>query len=117
MRFVLICAALLAAAPAFAQSVRDFGRDFEKSMNEDCLRRQRAAPVNAGLPDAMLVKYCGCIARHAPDIFSMEDLMEIARTGQRGRDLQNKLNAAGEACMAWVNGEISDEMVETKPRR
>ena len=117
MRFVLICAALAAVAPACAQTINEFRDKFMRTFGDECLRTQRAAPGNAGVSDDIIVKYCGCMSRHAPEFVTMDDILELARTGQRGRDLQKKLNAAGDACAAWIRGEVVDGPIEPKGAR
>lgn len=117
MRFVLLCATIVAAVPACAQTINEFRENFMSTFGDECLRTQRAAPGNSGVSDDIIVKYCGCMSRHAPEFVTMDDIMEIARTGQRGRELQKRLNAAGEACAAWIRGEVVDGPIGPKDRR
>jgi len=116
MRIALTAAALLMlCGTAMAQSIDKFREDFVRNFGESCLKTQRAAPENASQPDAVIVKYCGCVTRHAPEIITVDDLMEISRTGKRSREMQMKLNSMGEACLAWMNGEVTDETAD-EPR-
>lgn len=116
MRYTFFFVILVATGSAFAQTVNDFRDNFIRTFGDQCLRTQRAAPGNSGVSDEIIVKYCDCMARHAPEFVTMDDLTELARTGQRGRELQNKLNAAGDACAAWIRGEVVDGPIKPKDR-
>ncbi len=95
--------------PASAQTIDQFKDNFVRVFGEQCLSTQRASAENASLPDETIVKYCGCVTRHAPEVVTYEDLQVIEKTGQRGRGLQNKLNALGKTCAEWMRGEVRDD--------
>ena len=91
--FVVLTTAI--AVPAVAQTIDQFRGEFVKSFGDECLKIQRSAPANANVADVLVVKYCGCVTKHAPEVVTVDDLMDINKTGQRSRNLQNKLNALG----------------------
>ena len=109
---------VLLAGSAAGQSINEFKDNFVRTFGDQCLQTQRAPPENANLPDEVVVKYCGCVTRHAPEVITMDDFAELARTGKRGRELQNKLNAFGKTCVEWIRGEVRDDgPIEPKDRR
>jgi hypothetical protein len=100
---------LLSLTSASAQTIENFSTFFVERMDKECRVAQRAAPQNQKVTDSQIAQYCNCVARHAIETITMDEVFDLQRTAQRPRSMQNKLNALGETCAEVLSGKVRDE--------
>jgi hypothetical protein len=98
----------LYATNASAQTLDSFSSKFAIAVERECIPYQRAAPLNAKMSDAQIAQYCSCVARHSIEVVTLEEIIELQKTGQRPRSMQIKLNALGTTCVEVLMGKTKD---------
>lgn len=91
-----------------AQTIDQFSSSFVESMTKECKQTQRADAQNAKMTDSQIAQYCSCVSRHSVEVVTMPEVFELARTGERPKTMQQKLNALGTTCVEVLLGKTRD---------
>src|SRR4051812_15620908 len=103
-RAVLIAILFIANISASsAQTFSDYSGRFVKSSKEECLKDQRMAEENKGVPNSQIEQYCSCVMKRMVDVLTMNELQVIEKTGVNPQSVRTKLNVAGASCVADGN--------------
>ncbi len=98
--FTAAAIAALIVPPAGAQTKNEmkelYATVLRNNFYKSCLAKQRAAPENFQLSGETIVKFCGCVMEHLPEIITFEEATSSKHP--KNRNFPKQLDDAAMAC-------------------